>query len=248
MSKKPTTKTIKPSAARSTPVRTGEADPLAASRKVIAQYEADGILTVNGVKLDPVNNHDHRNVFLKHTDQGVAMANIERGREPGNVAVRDTFDHQLDARIAAGKGNLQPWEAPEPLAETLAPHAEPGFSYRFLSPRHINHGRGKRGFELVKDANGNDVKCADLILAKMPISTAEKRDAYYRELGNSAKATAEEAQREQTNTLIRNAKAVGIEPLRSGETARDHESHGDSVAVIGVHSHRGNSAFPDQGA
>ncbi len=223
-------------------------DPLAESRRVIAQYEKDHILTANGKPLDPLHNHDHRNLPFKYTDQGVAMANIEGEREPGSVAVRDTFDHQLDARIAAGKGNLQPWEAPEPLSEMLAPHIEPGFSYRYLSPRHLNKGRGKRGFEIVLDNEGNQVKCADMILARMPISTVEKRNAYYRGLGETARASAEETQREHTNSLIRKAKAVGIEPLRSGDTARDHESHGDSVATIGVRSHRGNSAFPDQGA
>jgi hypothetical protein len=185
-------------------------------------------------------------VYFQHTDQFIAMENIRKGRTGAKVEVTDRFDMQLDAREAAGRGSIEPWDAPEPLKEASDSIPRPGFVRRFLSEMVMKR-RGKRGFEVVKDERGDPVKVADMVMAEMPISKAERRNEHYREEGNRAIREAEAHAREQQEKLIRDGNVVGVQPLKPGETVRD-SADGSRVATSGLLSHTGNSHFLDEAA
>jgi hypothetical protein len=224
------------------PAAQAPADPLAESRRVVAQYAEDGALTVNGKPLDP-DNPDHAKLFFQQTDQGIAAANIAQGRTGSGAKVRSRFEHQIEAREAVADGNLAPWEAPDPLKEAADAHRRPGMAVRALSDRVIKQ-RGLRKWKPIIGENGDPVKVADMVLGEMPMESAERRNEYYREQGNEAVRQAEEHAREQQEKLIRDGNVVGIKPLKPGETVHDSDN-GSRVAVSGLRAQRGNSHFAE---
>lgn len=135
-------------------------------------------------------------ILYQQTDEGIAEAN--EGKVAGAARVTEdgftkTCQHRKDAIVNQG---MQPWEAPDPLREVADKHVRPGFKGRFLSPSTIDQ-RGMRGFEPVRDKDGNPVKVRNLILGEMPEEKARQRNEFYRDKGNNAVKEVERQYRQE---------------------------------------------------
>jgi hypothetical protein len=206
-------------------------DPLDESRGVLDRYNEDGQATVNG---KPVS-LDDPHVFFQHTDQYIAMENIKKNRTGSGVEVKSDLDMTIERGQHLSDSEL--WEDIDPMAAAVRAHIKPGFAGRFLSER-ICQQRGLRKWEPVI-ADGKNVKVGPMMLATMPMSKVQQRNAHYRELGNAAIRDAEQAAVEKQARLIRDSRVSGLAPLNRGETVRG--ANGEGSAIAGLHAQRGNS-------
>lgn len=116
-------------------------------------------------------------LLYRQTDEGIAEAN--EGKSPHRIeTVRDELTGKcLERRDAIVEG-MEPWEAPNPMAELAAAHVRPGFKGKFLSPQKIQK-EGTRGYQVVKDERGDPVKLRDMPLGEMPAERVQKRNEFY---------------------------------------------------------------------
>lgn len=189
----------------------------------------------------PIPEHLEHAIPHRLTDQGIDEFNAAKPRSRVRVRVTDRFDMTIQAREAAAKDLIEPWSTPDPLQEAVDKVADkrPDMQYRALSDNVIKR-RGMRGWEPCKDKRGETVKMAGMTLGRMPKELAQKRRDHYRAIGNDALSQAQEALQEQQEKVIRDAKAVGVSPLRRKDTLRDSRDR-ERVASVGLSLHRGNS-------
>lgn len=188
------------------------------------------ILTVNGKPLPEGFEHV---IPFSATDQGIA----ERAAK-GPVAcvqiVADAWDKTLAHRAQA-----EPWDSYDPLTEAVDQVREPGFSYRLLSDRVIKR-RSLRGWKPCA-VNGDRVKVGDLFVAKMPTHLKERRDAYYRAIGDEQLANAADNYRLDQEKTVRDGGVVGeAMPLPIGSQVKD-SADPSLAASIGVETRRGTA-------
>lgn len=190
------------------------------------------VLTVNG---KPIPTEFAHAIPYGNTDQGIAEFNEQEfvRDDAGQVKIiADEFDQTIRARTDA----IEPYEMPDPMKEIVEAHVKPGFRGRFLAPRVIEK-RGLRGFEVVKGANGDPVRLANMVLGVMPEEKARQRNKYYQNLGQEQLRDAEEQMLEGQERL--SSAVERVRPLAAGETLQDHKTH--QVARIGLRTTRGNS-------
>ena len=178
-----------------------------------------------------------------NTDEGIAERQEKLRAEgrlgDGRVKVTaDAWDKTITARQDACNGDLEPWEAPDPMREQVDRVREPGMAYRFLSERVIQH-RGMRKWHPVTDEKGNHVKVGNQFLAKMPEELAEKRNRYYRDKSSNRVRTIAESYRERQERLIRDARTMGLEVMHPGEAGDGYDP--DLARTGGIAIHRGNA-------
>lgn len=96
---------------------------------------------------------------------------------------------------------------------------EPGMTYKFLSPRCIDV-LGLRGYELVLDHKGNQVKAGTLLMGRIPLHIAEGRRRRYVQDSEEQVASMEQAYMESQERLVRAAGKIGAgsRPLGPGDT------------------------------
>jgi hypothetical protein len=176
-------------------------------------------LTVNGKAIPEEFAHL---INYAMTDQGQAEAralDAERGMKPSGVKVTgDAWDKSLDRRA-----NAEPWDSFDAMREAVERVQEPGFSYRFLSPR-VCDKRGTRAWEKVLDQNGREVKVGNLFLGRMPVERKEQRNKHYRDIGEEALRDAAQHYEETQAKLVRDANVGGLAPLRVGDRVQDYET------------------------
>jgi hypothetical protein len=111
--------------------------------------------------------------------------------------------------------------APNPMEETVMRHREPGFAYGFLSD-HASRVLGTRGYEVVKDGNGEPVRLGTLVLGKIPEKVQQARQR---------KAEAESVERvqsiadeygEKVRSMKNAARDMGLRVLEPGEIDGDY--------------------------
>lgn len=177
----------------------------------------------------------------RYTDEGIEEENRKPNKSDLRVEVTDGFDMAIRAREAAAKDLIEPWSAPDPLQEAVSKVADqrPDMTYRALSENVIRR-RGMRGWEPCRDARGETIRMAGMVLGRMPKDLARKRNEHYQDLANDALRTAQESLEERQERAIRDARAVGVSPLRRNERLRDARDR-DRVASVGLTLHRGNS-------
>lgn len=179
----------------------------------------------------------------RYTDAGIAEHNEQlraagKLNEGPRVTMKaDAWDRQLEARNDACDGKLNPWEAPDPLAETVALHAQPGMRYRFLSERVIKR-RGMRHWEPVLDANGQMIKVGDVFLARMPEERAISRNNHYQRESSELVTAIQESHDEKVERISREARNLGLRVLKPGEVVTDSSFPAHKTA-IGVSVTRG---------
>ncbi|MBM3744174.1 MAG: hypothetical protein FJW34_00080 [Acidobacteria bacterium] len=189
----------------------------------------------------PIPEHLEHAIPHRYTDQGIDEFNAAAPRSQVRVRVKDGFDRAIEAREAAANDLIEPWSTPDPLQEAIDKVADqrPDMQYRALSDNVVKR-RGMRGWDPAKDKRGETIKMAGMTLARMPKKLAEKRNAYYREVGNAALRQAESTLQEQQEKAIRDAKVEGVSPLKRRDVLRDTRNR-ERVASVGLSLHRGNS-------
>jgi hypothetical protein len=186
-------------------------------------------------------------ITFDHTDEGIAKRNEDRvktGIEPGKDALAKAIEKHGDS--------IEPWENTDPAKYLTDKYVKPGERPRLLSERMIDHA-GTRGFEIVKDKNGDPVKLGNMPLGVMPEEKARKRQKYFEDLSRENIRDAEGDLQVKQERLIRDSGGEAA-PLSPGEaiqgtTAEGYGGksragevlHAPQSARTGLQSHRGNS-------
>jgi hypothetical protein len=147
----------------------------------------------------------------RYTEAGIAERNAKleaEGRlsEGPHVSVGDgPFEKSMRQKGDEFAEGRQEWEVTSPFRDTMKQHLPPGHVGRHLSPRHIDS-RGMRGWELVTDKDGKQVRTANMLLGSMPVEKAEQRKRFYAE--KTAKRTRQVEEKFQESQ--EQARAAGL--------------------------------------
>lgn len=189
----------------------------------------DGQPTVNGNPIPA--EYAHLIPFAK-TDQGIWEHN--QGKVKARVhIVRTEWDKTLEQR-----GDM-PWASSDPFKSAVDAHRQPGFRYRLLSDK-VCTKRGMRGWDPIKNENGDLVKVNGMFVGRMPEKMAHQRNEYYRRNGNDALQKAQEQFELDQEKTIRDAGGQGMSVLRRGERLVDSRDP-DREATVGFESVRGQA-------
>ena len=138
----------------------------------------------------------------------------------GNIATEPIEKAILERGDFIEDGQNDPMMAPDPMRAVIDEHREPGFNYRFSSDK-ANGLLGKRGYEIVKDSNGNPVKMADLTLGKIPTRIAQARQRSAEKQSRDIVKSQADQYAESVARLKSNANDLGLRVLEPGEMAGD---------------------------
>jgi hypothetical protein len=124
-------------------------------------------------------------ILYQQTDEGIAEANEGR-TGTGARTIQDEFSKAcLQRKDGITERGMEPWEAPNPMADLAKAHIAPGMSPKFLSPARVDKD-GTRGFEVVKRPNGDPVKLRNMVLGQMPIERVKARNKFYQDKSKAA--------------------------------------------------------------
>lgn len=163
-----------------------------------------------------------------HTDEGIEARNAERQESAARVT--DPLDKQIEGRARA----TEPWEAPDPMGDLVKEHVKPGERARFLSGP-VCDLKGTRGFELVKDEYGREVRLGRLMLGVMPEDRAKQREKHYQRITRELETEKATEYQEQHERFVREARKQGIRvddirPLSPGEAIEGTNAAGYGVS------------------
>jgi|GEM_PF-2422276 len=149
--------------------------------------------TVNG---EPISEAIANMLPFEHTDQGIGrrlarkaargMAHTETVRDEADKKIVEKFrDARLERRVLSademkavegnsGSKELLDFADPDPLRTCARANVPPGMAYRFLDDRTCKD-QGLRGYEILKDKNGNEVRVGTLRLGVIPQEVANYR-------------------------------------------------------------------------
>ena len=182
-------------------------------------------------------------VAYEATDEGIAEKNAKRLDSQGRphsgvqVLVNEGFDQKIMRRAQAD----EPWDTADPLLDLKNQYAEPGFVYRGLGPKVIQK-RGMRGWEAVVDKKSGEIpRAGNLLLGRMPIERAERRNQKFRDEGNAAAASAAGRFQTDQERAVHDGGSGDVRILRAGETLSDDGDPTRRVS-IGVRSSRDKRA------
>jgi stage V sporulation protein SpoVS len=133
----------------------------------------------------------------------------------------------------------EPWLETDPFKEKVdsLQGAHPGMKFHMLSRKVIDK-RGKRGWEILKDAKGDPEAVGGMLVGVMPEQTAKRRNKKFQAIGNDAVKEADEAYQTQQEKIIGDGKRAGLSALRPGEVVQDSERPERAVHT-GLHTQRG---------
>jgi hypothetical protein len=153
--------------------------------------------------------------------------------------VRDATDKQIfDKRNAL---DFDPWAELSPLEAAVESVKEPGMSYKLLSNRACSILGGTRGYEPVKDENGDLVKVGDMFLGKIPERIAQKRQQRYQEESAAIVRSMQENYADKVERLKHDAKELGLTVLESGDSVSDRRT--GRTYETGIVVERGEKVF-----
>ena len=149
----------------------------------------------------------------------IADAFAKRVMEIPRREVEVEVDREFDDAVLGGKV----------LGETVDRYSEPGMAYKFLSARCIDL-LGLRGYEIVKDLQGDPVKVGTLLLGKIPKHIAEARQRHWAEVSKKNVREQQERFYDQAAREVHQAGAVGAGsgPLGPGEVVKVAATERDS--------------------
>ncbi len=110
--------------------------------------------------------------------------------------------------------------APDPMHEVAAPYLEPGMAYGFLSSACVKS-RGMRGYQVVKDAQGNPVTMGTLTLGKIPQRIKDAREKHQREESESQVKSLAVEYEQKVSQVKRTARDLGLAVVDPGEVQGD---------------------------
>lgn len=135
----------------------------------------------------------------------VRPRDLEAGRGYLADPDRNNPEQRIAERRAFRERNAEPWAEPNIFQEAVADARLEGLigtgdAVRFLSPAVIA-ARGKRGWEIVKDAKGDPVKVGEMVLGRMPKAERLKRNRHFSALAAAAVGQMNEQIEEQRREL-----------------------------------------------
>jgi hypothetical protein len=190
------------------------------------QWEETPVLTLGGKPIPPEVAHL---VPYANTDQGIAERKAKRTHEPSGITFgRDPVDKKLD--------RMADFDDYDPYKELSQRHAKPGMVHRMLSPTVIKR-KGMRGWQPVKEEDGQPAKHGDMILAEVPAKEKARRDRRLELLNRESLQEAAENFAEESAKAIRDSGVMGVAPLTAGDHLNDWDSSAETT--IGRSSSRG---------
>jgi hypothetical protein len=183
-----------------------------------AQLTAETIL-LKGEKAvpNPVMQKTLRNAIAKFGAQAVANAFRERMMEIPVHEIEVEADRS-DAMIFA-----------QPMEEAVKMYGTPGMRPKFLSERCIGV-LGMRGYQIVKNKQGDPVKVGTLLMGEIPVRVAEARQRHFAQESENAVAEAEEAFENASERAMRDAGgAPGVSVLRDRDNVTASASENESL-------------------
>lgn len=119
-------------------------------------------------------------------DDGPRVEVLRDGSRPQRArSMAGDVDRHIQERgdFLTDESNEQ-YAAPDQRADLVRQHIPEGMRPRFLSEKKLNGGRDARGFEVVKDENGDVVRHGTSILGQMPETKARERSRRIQKVGN----------------------------------------------------------------
>jgi len=159
----------------------------------------------------------HAGPSLEEIEQRDAQIRARNEGFPKVEFGHDEWDKKnIQSRRDAADELVDPWIAADPMGETVRAHEEPGFAYKFLSPR-CNDVLGQRGYEIVRQENGDPVKMGTLLLGKIPEHIAQRRREFAVQKSAEDVASIRDNYGDKVRGLKQEAKDMGLRVLDPGE-------------------------------
>lgn len=211
------------------------------AEEIVALADPKANWTVNGRPFYELDAYQQLHMPYALTDQAMEERNEKNRDSKGNPhsGVKLLKSEGFDQAIAKRAHANEPWECENPLADAQAKYGRPGFRNRGLSPTVVQK-RTLRGWEVVKDKNGDVVKVGNLLFGEMPEESAVRRNEYFRKQHEDELTASAERTKVNQERLGRDARSHGFhaEPLLDGDVLTDHADP-DRQVSIGIHSQRG---------
>jgi hypothetical protein len=128
--------------------------------------------------------------------------------------VADEFDRGVIKQYDDSQRAAKPWMSTNPMKAMADKFVPAGHTGRFLGERKVQVD-GLRGWEPVKNANGDPVKLGNMVLGSMPIGEAKERNDHFRGLDAQRISQIRDGATEQAAQLA-HAKGMRVAPGESG--------------------------------
>jgi hypothetical protein len=119
-----------------------------------------------------------------------------------------------------GDIDYDPLGLSDPLLGLKTQYERPGFALKLLSDKVCGH-LGRRGYQIVKDENGDPVRCGNQILGEIPERIAKLRRAAPIQRAKEELSSITSQQREAIDRMKADAKDMGLQVLERGETVKN---------------------------
>lgn len=150
------------------------------------------------------------------------QADFEQRVKEGKACSVSVISDEVDKRIDGdGDPGFDPLLEMDPMSASIGPYVEKGKAYKLLSPRCNEMLGGTRGYQVVKDEQGDPVKLGNMVWGAIPEKIArQRREALQRE--DLSKITdIQRTQARQAEDIIDRAKELGLTVLPPGETVQN---------------------------
>lgn len=171
----------------------------------------------------------HSNADLDKMQADLDALRAARGY-PKIESGRDAHDKQFDAHEDL---EFDPLGTMDPLTQLKHAYERPGFALKLMSNR-VNQHLGRRGYQVVKDTQGDPVMCGTMILGEIPEKIAAQRRATPIRVSNDELKAINEQQAQQIDKLRDEAKGLGLTVLKPGEVVTNRGDGQDYAMGISV--------------
>src|SRR5579875_423626 len=127
--------------------------------------------------------------------------------------VSDAHDKQMDAYADL---DFDPLGLSDPLAQIKNEYGREGFALKALSDN-VNNKLGRRGYQIVKDENGDPVRFGNMVIGEIPERIAQQRRKAPIVRSNDELSSIQNAHRESLEKLKTDARNMGLTVLEPGE-------------------------------
>jgi hypothetical protein len=165
----------------------------------------------------PDANFAHVAVGLSNEELIQKQAQLDQLRsELGYPKVELTADAEDKKNEAWGDLDYDPLGLTDPLAQIKKDYQRPGMALKLLSDS-VNDRLGRRGYQIVRDANGDPVRCGKMVVGEIPEAVAAKRRRAPIERSNDELRSIKDNQRLAVEKMKDEAKGMGLQVLEPGD-------------------------------
>jgi hypothetical protein len=174
----------------------------------------------------PVADQNFAHVLPGPSNEEIAAEHERRKQEdPFYARVQMGTDAKDKALDGFGDIEFDPLGLSDPLLAMKNQYAKPGMALKLLSPRVMNT-LGPRGYQIVKQENGDPVTSGNMVLGEIPEKYAKARQRAVSQRTNEEMQSLKARQAEGVERAQRDAKGGGIGVVDRG-SIRDHDTGRD---------------------